>query len=241
VGLDDPSPFQIEIDTGMSRAGFRWNADSSWQSLAAQAPGWEGIFTHFHSAESDAASVHRQWRRFQQVIEGLPRRPSLVHAANSAAALVGPTYAADLVRPGIFLYGGSAGREDPRVVVRLRSTVVGIRMVRAGDTVSYGATWTAPRDTIVASLAAGYGDGLPRSLGNQGSVELGGKVVPMVGRVTMDFTMVAADESVAVGDVATIYGGLVSLDDQARHAGTISYELITGISARVPRRYHDVS
>ena len=232
------APFQVEVDTGMARAGFRWNADPSWRGQLDPATGWEGIFTHFHSAESDPASVHRQWRRFQQVLEALPRRPSLVHAANSAAALAGPTYAGDLVRPGIFLYGGRAGGSNlPATVVRLRTRVVAVRTVRAGDSVSYGATWEAPRDTIIATLAAGYGDGIPRSLGNQGVVELNGRVVPIVGRVTMDFTMVATDGPVEIGDVATLYGGLVSLDDQARHAGTISYELITGLGHRVTRRY----
>ncbi len=231
-------PFQVEIDTGMARCGFRWNGDSAWREQLQQAGGWEGIFTHFHSAESDPASVHRQWRRFQQVLDVLPRRPHLVHAANSAAALAGPTYAGDLVRPGIFLYGGMAGvSTTPQTVLRLKARVAAIRTVRAGDTVSYGATWTAPRDTTVATIAAGYADGIPRSLGNQGSVELNGKVVPIVGRVTMDFLMVAVEEPVALGDVATIYGGLVSLDDQARYAGTITYELLTGLGNRVPRRY----
>lgn len=233
--------FHVEIDTGMARAGFRWNADGAWRERLAQAVGWEGVFTHFHSAGSDAASVHRQWRRFQQVLEALPRRPALVHAANSAAALAGPTYAADLVRPGIFLYGGMAGPTVPEPVVRLRARVVATRTVRAGDTVSYGGTWEAPRDTLIATLAAGYADGVPRSLGNKGAVELNGRVLPIVGRVTMDFLMVAVDGPVALHDVATIYGGLVSLDDQARHAGTISYELITGLGTRVPRRYDQAS
>jgi alanine racemase len=225
----------------MARVGFRWNADPSWRDRLREAPGWEGIFTHFHSADTDPASVHRQWRRFQQVLEALPRRPALVHAANSAAALAGPTYAADLVRPGIFLYGGCAGTAVPETVVRLKARVVAVRTVRTGDTVSYGATWTAPRDTTIATLAAGYADGIPRSLSNQGAVELGGRVVPIVGRVTMDFIMVAVEGPVAPGDVATIYGGLVSLDEQARHAGTISYELITALGTRVPRHYDDPS
>lgn len=236
------APFHIEVDTGMARAGFRWNGDGSWRNGLAEAAGWEGIFTHFHSAETDQASVHRQWRRFQQVLDTLPRRPALVHAANSAAALAGPTYAGDLVRPGIFLYGGLAGvLTAPRTVLRLRARVIAVRSVRTGDTVSYGATWEAPRDTTIATLAAGYADGIPRSLGNKGSVELNGGVVPIVGRVTMDFTMVAVEGPVTVGDVATVYGGLVSLDDQARHAGTISYELITGLGTRVPRRYDQSS
>lgn len=231
------APFHVEIDTGMGRCGFRWNADPSWRAPLASAAGWEGIFTHFHSAENDPASVHRQWRRFQQLLEELPRRPALVHAANSAAALAGRTYAADLVRPGIFLYGGMAGTEPPRPVVKLQARVVALRTVRAGDSVSYGATWTAPRDTVVATVAAGYADGVHRALGNAGRVELNGRVYPIVGRVTMDFLMLAVDGPVALGDIATIFGGQVSLDEQARHAGTISYELLTSLGARVTRRY----
>ncbi len=235
----DRSPFHVEVDTGMARSGFRWTGESGWRSALAGAEGWEGIFTHFHSADTDPASVHRQWKRFQQLLDGLPRRPALVHAANSAAALAGRTYAADLVRPGIFLYGGMAGSAAPAPasVARLQARVVALRTVRAGDTVSYGATWTAPRDTTVATVAAGYADGVHRSLGNTGMVELNGRVHPVVGRVTMDFLMLAVDGVVALGDVATVYGGMVTLDDQARHAGTISYELLTGLGPRVVRRY----
>lgn len=232
------SPFHVEVDTGMARAGFRWNGDAAWQAQLGGARGWEGIFTHFHSADTDAASVHRQWKRFQQVLQSLPRRPELVHAANSAAALQGNTYAADLVRPGIFLYGGSAGTDIPERVVELHARVVGLRTVRAGDSVSYGATWTAPRDTTIATLAAGYADGIHRSLGNAGRVELNGQVFPIVGRVTMDCLMLATEGPVALGDMATIFGGLVSLDEQARHAGTISYELLTSLGSRVVRRYN---
>jgi len=231
------APFHVEVDTGMSRSGFRWSADPSWREQLAGSKGWEGIFTHFHSAEGDSSSVEQQWRRFQQVLTALPARPALVHAANSAAALADAGYAADLVRPGIFLYGGKAGGPAPETVVRLRARVVALRTLRAGDTVSYGATWAAPRDSVIATIAAGYGDGVLRSLGNAGAVELGGRVVPIVGRVTMDFLMVAVEAPVALGDVATIYGGLVSVDDQARQAGTIAYELLTAMSARVARRY----
>ncbi|HTS90018.1 MAG TPA: alanine racemase [Gemmatimonadales bacterium] len=230
-------PFHIEVDTGMSRTGFRWDADLSWGEMLREAEGWEGVFTHFHSVETSPASVHAQWERFRGVLAALPARPPLVHAANSAAALLGHTYACDLVRPGIYLYGGTASGFAGEPVVRLRAPVIALRQVRAGDTVSYGATWTAPQDTRVATLGIGYADGLHRSLSGHGAVELGGRVVSILGRVTMDFIMVAADAHTAVGDVATIFGGLVSLDEQARRAGTISYELLTAMGPRVERRY----
>ena len=231
------SPFHVEIDTGMSRTGFRWNDDATWQNRLRSAAGFEGIFTHFHSAETDPASVEVQWGRLRQVVGLLSGKGTLVHAANSAAALRGRAYAGDLVRPGIFLYGGGAGGPVPEPVVKLRTRVVATRRINPGDTVSYGATWTAPGETLIATLGIGYADGVPRSLGNSGIVELGGKVAPVVGRVTMDYTMVACEGPSAVGDIATIYGGLVSLDQQAERAGTISYELLTSIGARLPRYY----
>jgi alanine racemase len=118
--------------------------------------------------------------------------------------------------------------------------VVALRQLAAGDTVSYGATWRAERPTTIATLAAGYADGIPRAAGRgQRPVELGGCVVPMVGRVAMDMIMVALpdDHAVAPGDIATIWGGLVSLDQQAEAAGTVAYELLTMLGTRVPRRY----
>jgi alanine racemase len=232
-----PRPFHIEIDTGMSRTGFRWNAEPSWREGLREAAGFEGAFTHFHSAETDPASVAVQWERFQSVLGGLPGRPLLTHAANSAAALAGRTYAGDLVRPGIFLYGGGAAGYVPQPVVRLQTRVVALRDLRAGECVSYGAAWQAPQTGRIATLGIGYADGVPRSLSNVGLVELGGRVVRIAGRVTMDFIMVPGESRTRLGDMATVFGGLVSLDDQAQRGGTVSYELLTAIGPRVPRRY----
>ena len=242
------APFHLEVDTGMSRGGVRWSDSATVAEIGPKlsaASGWEGIFTHFHSADTDEASVTEQWRRFQATLAALPKRPPLVHAASSAAALCGRTYAADLIRPGIFLYGGEArsGGPAPRPVAALRARVVAVRRVAAGESVSYGATWTADRATTIASLAVGYADGVPRAT-ERGpawpprNVELRGRAVPVVGRVTMDMCMVAVDDGqVAVGDVATVFGGLVTLDEQARSVGTISYELLTSLGPRLPRRY----
>ncbi|HXE57264.1 MAG TPA: alanine racemase [Gemmatimonadales bacterium] len=234
-------PFHLEIDTGMGRAGVRWHdaeALAAAAALVASAPGWEGLFTHFHSADGDEAATLAQRRRFEDVVRRLPRRPALVHAANSAAALRGIA-GGDLARPGIFLYGGAAGGRRAEPVARLRARVVAVRRVRAGDTVSYDATWRASRDTTIATLGIGYADGVPRSLSCRGRVELRGRVVGIVGRVTMDMTMIdAGDLPVVPGDVATIVGGAVSLDEQAGLAGTIAYELLTSLGRRVERRYH---
>jgi alanine racemase len=239
-------PFHIEIDTGMSRAGVRWDDRASlsrFSTLLAGAGNWEGAFTHFHSAESDPQATRVQWDRFQDALRALPRRPKLIHAANSAAALQGKSFAGDLVRPGIFLYGGAAGTSDPKPVAALRARVVSVRSIGGGDTVGYGATWRAPRPTTIVTVGIGYADGFPRSApGGDHShpsreIELNGRLVPILGPVTMDMCMVAADGSAAVGDVATIFGGLVPLDRQAEAAGTISYELLTRLGPRVARCY----
>jgi alanine racemase len=241
-------PFHVEVDTGMSRGGVRWNDATTLEYLRktlATASGWEGIYTHFHSADVDPAPVAVQWDRFQATLSMLPRRPALVHAANSAAALMGRTYAADLVRPGIFLYGGRAGAVEPRPVAALRTRVVAVRTVEAGGTVSYGATWQAKSPATIATLGIGYADGFFRATrevrGEKSSpprvVELRGREAPVVGRVTMDLTMIAVEGPVEIGDVVTVYGGSVSLDRQALSMGTISYELLTALSPRIPRRY----
>ncbi len=231
-------PFHVEIDTGMGRSGFRWDDAEVLQHLGmvAKHPSFEGIFTHFHSGhDPDACGL--QWSRFEAVLGRLPERPSLVHAANSAAALQGTQFAGDLVRPGIFLYGGAIAGHVPEPVVKLRARMVAVRRLGAGDTVSYDATWTAPEPITVGTLVIGYADGLPRSLSDRGKVEIDGRIIPIVGRVTMDMTMVATPGPLRLGDVATVFGGRVSLDDQAAAAGTIAYELLTGMGARVQRRY----
>jgi alanine racemase len=238
-------PFHLEIDSGMSRAGVRWNdraALDRMRTVLATAAGWEGVFTHFLNAESDADTTALQWNRFQQALESLPRRPSLVHAANSAAAMQGSRYAADLVRPGIFLYGGAAGVATPQPVAALRARVVAVRSIGLGDSVGYGGGWCADRPCMIATLSVGYADGFPRSALNgaraeQRVIELKGRLAPVVGRVTMDMCMAVVDEPVAIGEVGTVYGGLVSIDQQAEIAGTISYELLTRLGPRIPRRY----
>src|SRR5215218_5953909 len=158
-------PFHVEIDTGMSRAGVRWNDNTSlahMSSLLRKATGWEGAFTHLLAAESDQVTTQRQWERFHEALRTLPRRPALIHGANSAASLQGKAYAGDLVRPGIFLYGGAAGALDPSPVAAFRGRVVAVRSLAQGDTVGYGATWRAEKAASVATLGIGYADGFPR-------------------------------------------------------------------------------
>lgn len=248
--LDDPDvigawthPFHLEVDTGMGRAGIRW--DDPQRLAAARSPGLEGAFTHFHSADQSAESVEVQSRRLSRALEALGLAPPLVHVANSAGAWRLRS-GADLVRPGIFLYGGHPGGDLPlpAPVVSLRARVVSMRTVPAGETVSYGAQWTAERATPVATLGIGYGDGVPRSLQGVAQVLLGGARRPVIGRVTMDMIMVDAGPvsgRVAVGDVATLIGAqdheAITLDEFAAWSGTISYEALTRLSRRLPRLY----
>lgn len=248
--LDDPEPagrwdrpFHLEIDTGMSRCGVRWDDVQALSACAS--PQLEGVFTHLHSADTDPASVTEQWRRFATARTTLGGRPPLVHVANSAGAWRVPE-PLDLVRPGIFLYGGSAGPDlpAPAPVLALRAPVVSLRRLARGDTVSYGADWTAPTETVIATLGLGYADGIPRAVQGKAQALLGGRRVAVVGRVTMDFLMVdvGADGGGArVGDVATLIGTdgaeTITLDDFAGWAGSISYEVLARLGARLLRRY----
>jgi alanine racemase len=242
LALAPGRPFHVEVDTGMARWGLWWESFGSNAPRFMDTPGFEGVFTHFHSPWDDPASVREQWRRFQAALATLSRRPALVHAANSVAALDFPETVGDLARPGIFLYGGRAGTHRPRQVVQWRARVLATRWVEAGATVSYGATYRAAERCCVATLGAGYADGLPRALSNTGAALVGGRRLPIAGRVTMDFTMVVShDWEPTPGSVATLIGNdgaeAIELDDFAALAGTISYEILTGLGRRVTRVY----
>jgi alanine racemase len=243
------APFHLEIDTGMGRTGVRWDeVQAVGEALAS--PLLEGAFTQFHSAERADDSAERQLERFHAAVARLPRRPPLLHVANSAAALRDPRYACDLVRPGVYLYGGAPGGSltEGKAVASLRARVVSVRAVRAGESVSYNASWTAQRDTTVATLGIGYADGLSRSLASSGEAAalINGAPCRYVGLITMDLTMVETGSNpVRVGDVATLIGTgtgdgghtAVRLEQFATWAGRLQRELLTGLGARLPRVY----
>ena len=247
--IDDPVvarewslPFHLEIDTGMGRCGVRYNDE---RLTALDSSNIEGVFTHFFSADDRPDTVGIQWERFKRALDAIGRDRVLVHAQNSAGAWR-LDRCLDLVRPGIFLYGGRCGADlpEPQPVATLRARVVSKRSLPPGATVSYGAEWTAHRDTTVATLGIGYADGVHWTAKGNASVLLGGHRYPVVGRITMDFVMVdvgAGGGAVRVGDVATLIGGEgadeITVDEFAGWAGTISYEVLTGLGARVPREY----
>jgi alanine racemase len=247
--------FHVEVDTGMGRAGFDWRAASEWGPVFVARHGhhvrWAGCFTHFHSADvSDPSSIRVQWERFKSAL-GTAQHPMenfLVHAANSAGALrAGAEIEFGGARPGILLYGGSAGEglPAPEPVATLRARVVHVREAAPGSTLGYGATYASTEWERWATLGIGYGDGLPRALGNRGEALLKGKRVRIVGRVSMDLTVVNISglEGVEVGDVATLVGEdggeRITVDEVAELAGTISYEVLTGLTGRLPRVWID--
>jgi alanine racemase len=249
--------FHTEIDTGMGRAGFPCRAAARWgievERDAAEWLRWEGVFTHFYSAdEADSAPTELQWQRFRSALGQLPPGQTdiqrrVVHAANSAAALRFPPTACDLVRPGIALYGGAAGPDDhPHAVAALRARVVLVREVPERTTVGYGATYAARRTERWATLAIGYGDGVPRALGpGGGEVLLNGARAPIIGRISMDVTVVDVSSvpGVETGGVATLIGRdgdeEITVDEVAARCGTISYEILSGLGPRLPRIYRD--
>jgi alanine racemase len=238
-------PFHVEIDTGMGRSGVRWD-EVDELGHTVDTPSFEGCYTQFHSADRTDGSAERQLERFLSAVERLPRRPKLLHVANSAAALRGAAFAFDLIRPGVFLYGGTPGEglAQPRPVVSLRSRVLSVRRVRQGESVSYNASWIAPRDTVVATLGIGYADGIRRLLGQGGQAQvlLRGKRCPVVGLVTMDMTLVETGAlDVQVGDVATLVGAeakeRITLEEFAGWSGELQREFLTGLGPRLSRIY----
>ncbi|HTW75163.1 MAG TPA: alanine racemase [Steroidobacteraceae bacterium] len=233
----------LKVDTGMNRLGFRPEQfHAAWRRLSdLSVPPLElRVLTHLACAdEPDGSVTAEQLARLTPLLAGLNVELSI---ANSAAILAQPATHAQWVRPGIALYGISpfpgrrAGEFGLRPAMTLESTVIAVRDVPAGERVGYGGSWRAPQDSRVAIIAAGYGDGLLRSLGNGAPVIIGGRRVPLVGRVSMD--MIAADVSalpgVAVGERVELWGAALAVEELAAAGGTIAYELVCAVSQRVP-------
>jgi alanine racemase len=238
----------LEVDTGMGRLGLDWQTAEDWAPRVADVLSRSrvrlaGTLTHFHSADVAPPTANEQWVRFDAALQALRRAgvdPGLVHAENSAGAMLGERFG-DLARPGIYLYGGGTWEPRARPVASVRARVMAVRDVAAGATVSYGATWTAPRPARLATLAIGYGDGLRRELSNRGRAIIGGRTAPVRGVVCMDMTVVdvSGRDDVRPGDVATLLGRdgeeEIGLEELARLCDTIDYEILTGWSRRLPR------
>ena len=240
----------VKLDTGMGRLGFVCGEDMSVlkevQALCAL-PGLnaEGVFTHFANADGDRAYTSLQDRRFQnavQLLSGHGINFKICHCAASAAVLHYPCTYGDMIRPGIALYGYAPGPspEAPglKPVMTVKSRVAAVRSMPAGSFISYGCTARLERDSNIAVLPVGYGDGLPRVLSNQLEVRIRDRLCPVLGRICMDMCMVDVTgmPGARPGETATVYGpGLT--DRAAQLAGTISYELLCHITPRIPRVY----
>ena len=243
-------PAHFKVDTGMARLGVHWcEAPRRWRALQ-RFPNieWRGVYTHLACADEDEDELSDlQLQRFAQFLgEAEIAENVLKHTGNSAAQLRYQMSHFDAVRPGLALYGAHPCAQlcedsvELKPVMTRKSRVTALREVAAGESVSYGATWRAPRASRVAVVACGYADGYLRALSNRGEVIIGGARFPVVGRVTMDQIMVdvtAATASICIGDEVILWGAGLPIEEVAARAGTISYELLCAVSARVPRVY----
>jgi alanine racemase len=251
----EPVRVHVKLDTGMGRLGTREAREAVQVAarIAAAGPALElaGAMTHFASADEDPEFTAAQLARFEPFVGELRRRwPGIVvHAANSAATLRFPASHFDLVRCGIALYGCDPMNLDPAAhglepALELTSYVAAVKAAGPGDSTGYGRRWVAPWDTWIATVPLGYGDGLRRALTNNCEVLIGGRRYPLVGTVSMDniTVEVGTSEAVRYGDPVTIIGAdgsdRVTAEDLARRIDTINYEIVCGISPRVPRAYH---
>jgi alanine racemase len=252
---DAPVRVHVKLDSGMGRLGTRLIGEALEvaERVAARAPALElaGAMTHFATADEDLEFVGRQLERFRPFAVEMRRRwPGLiVHAANSAATLREPASHFDLVRCGIAIYGCDPLNADPSVwglepALELTSYVAAVKRAAPGDSVGYGRRFVAERDTWIATLPIGYADGIRRALTNKCEVLVAGRRYPLVGTVSMDNVTVDLGPApgVAPGAEATIIGvrdgARQTAEELARRIGTINYEVLCGISRRVPRAYH---
>lgn len=255
----------LKIDTGMNRLGISPSDADCFANQLAKCKHLEltGTFTHLAASEvfTDTPTGRETGEQLNRFFGALDRlralgvSPGIVHIANSAAIAARPEAWADMVRPGAVLYGYHPGF-DPldlrtkyeaalalRPVMSLRARLLNVRSVAAGSGVGYNASWVAKRPSLVAVLAAGYADGIHRSLGNRGCVYIRGQKAPIIGIVSMDVSMLDVTDvpDVAIGDIATLYGTdgerVYPANVIARSIGTVTSDLISGVGRRVPRFY----
>jgi alanine racemase len=242
-------PAAIHIESGINRLGL---GESDIQRLAQRSDVFARfelalVMSHLAKADEPDDEFNRwQLERFNKMRRLLP--DALASLANTPGAFLPSAYHFDLVRPGIGLYGGNPFSDRPSVfrpVVQLHARVLQVKSTAAGENVGYGGTWRAKRETLVAVVAAGYGDGYPRQCsssreGGPASVWVKGKFAPLIGRVSMDMITVDVTdiaEQIGRGDMVELMGMHVTVDNLARWAGTIPYEILTRLGSRYPRLY----
>ncbi len=234
----------LKVDTGMHRLGV--SPDDLVPVLDRLQAGGQDVsvlFTHLASADDVASDTTReQIEIFHACTSGLNLPLSI---SNSAGILAWSESHAEWNRPGYMLYGNSPMASELETAkglqpaMTLRSEIIAIREVSPGESVGYGGLWTAERSSTIATVAAGYADGYPRHAPNGTPTQVNGKVAPLVGTVSMDMLTIdlSDHEDVAVGDPVELWGRGISVGEVAAMAGTIGYELLTGVTARVPRSY----
>ncbi|MBK8001949.1 MAG: alanine racemase [Verrucomicrobia bacterium] len=247
----------VKVDTGMGRLGARPKDALELIRSTAQLPGLaiDGLYTHYASAEDDAAFSKAQAEGFEGVINAVTKagiQIPLIHANNSAALLHQPETTFNLVRPGLLVYGilpegqradVAALRKFFHPALSWKCRVGFVKEIRKGDSLSYGRTFVAPRKMKVATLTAGYGDGYLRAGSNRAEVLIQGRRCKVLGRVTMDQTLVDVTklDNVAAGEEAVLigsqHGETISAAELAQWCGTIPWEILTAITYRVPRLY----
>ena len=248
------SRIHVEVDTGMGRTGVSdQDAVEFIQGVATMSNlELESVFTHFPDADSgNTYFAEAQLRRFHEILAELKTRNIAVpirHAANSAGILGLPQSRLDMVRPGILAYGFYPSGRVPRTipvegVMSFKSRLVQLRSVPAGRFISYSRTYETKRSTTVGVLPVGYGHGLPWLLSNRGEVLIRGRRAPVIGRVTMDLTMVDVTEipDAAIGDEAVLFGeqggASITIEEVAERAETVPYEILCSMGKRVVRLF----
>jgi len=247
----------INIDTGMGRIGFKHQDAIEQVKILSLKKGLilEGIYTHFPSADSaDLSFSYSQVKLFNQMISQLKTLNinfKYIHCANSSGIINLKNSIFNMVRPGLFLYGYYSSKEvekkyNLKPVLTLKSKIVFLKKVFPGETISYNRTYSPGKETIIATVPIGYGDGFNRLFSNSGEILVKGVKVPIVGNVTMDQIMIdlgnhPQKNQIKLGDEVVIYGkqeqAEIHIDDLAEKLNTINYEILCQIDSRVQRKY----
>ena len=250
----------VKIDTGMGRLGVRGDELSEFLEALKKFENIrvDGVMTHLAAADDPAHEVftHKQLENFQVAMKALREHgfsPTYVHAANSAATFSYPEARGDIVRPGGTLYGFTRDVLSPQIaapsfrpVMSLYSRIMLLKQVGKGESLGYGCTFQTTRDSLIATIPIGYADGYRRNLSNRGHVILRGSFAPVVGRVSMDLTLIDVSDvpDVRLNDVVILLGRdgqlSISAEEIAETVSSLSYEITCGISSRVPRIYYQL-
>lgn len=243
MGLSIPLKVHLKVDTGMNRLGFKEDDEIkeivSFLDTHAYV-NLEGIFTHFATADGDLEYYQKQKERFEEILDMLPYKFDMVHCSNSSSSI---KFEKDIpytthTRLGISLYGLTLDEDMDflKPSYRLISHFQEIKTIKKGEKVGYGITYTASKDEVIGVLPLGYADGFIRK--NQGGdVEIKGNRYQIVGRVCMDQIFVRIDSSITKNDPVILMGGIVTIDEVANRLDTINYEVVCGITNRVPKKH----